>query len=139
MSPKLRITILYSLFAAIALISNLFSQALFVHYYQGAFYLEISIVIGTAVGLPIKYVLDKKYIFKFTTDNLFHDSKLFILYGVMALITTAIFWGLEVLFQIIYQTEVMRLLGGGIGLVIGYLIKYRLDKKYVFTQKRDEI
>lgn len=132
MSSKFRIAFLYSLFAAIALVSNLFSQALFVRYYHGLYVIEISVVVGTAVGLPIKYVLDKKYIFLFKADNVLHDSKLFILYGAMALVTTSVFWGSEALFQYIFQNEMMRLLGGGIGLVIGYLIKYRLDKKYVF-------
>lgn len=138
MNPKLRIVFLYSLFAAIALVSNLLSQALFVRYYQGFFAIEISVVIGTAVGLPIKYVLDKKYIFVFKADNVLHDSKLFIFYAAMALLTTSIFWGTEALFQYLFQNETMRLLGGGFGLVIGYLIKYQLDKKYVFTVNGDK-
>lgn len=133
-SSKFRIAFLYSFFAGIALVSNLFSQALFVRYYHGLFEIEISVLVGTAVGLPIKYVLDKKYIFLFKADSVLHDSKLFILYGAMALVTTSIFWGFEALFQFIFQNEMMRLLGGGIGLVIGYLIKYQLDKKYVFRE-----
>jgi putative flippase GtrA len=135
MSDRTRIAVLYSLFAALALILNLVSQAIFVRFYFGDYSILISIIIGTAVGLPVKYVLDKKYIFKFATENVFHDTKLFILYGLMAIVTTAVFWGSEVLFQFVFMTESMRLVGGGMGLVIGYIIKYQLDKKFVFTIK----
>lgn len=137
MTERTRIAVLYTLFAALALFLNLFSQALFVRFYTGDYSIFISIVIGTAVGLPVKYVLDKKYIFQFATENIFHDTKLFFLYGLMALVTTAVFWGAEALFQFVFMTESMRLIGGGIGLVIGYIIKYQLDKKFVFSKKKD--
>lgn len=97
-----------------------------------------SILAGTAVGLPIKYVLDKKYIFRFTAQNVLHDTRLFVLYSVMAVVTTAIFWGTELLFQIAFGTEALRLTGGAIGLVVGYLIKYQLDKRFVFTSAEGE-
>lgn len=137
MSDRTRIAVLYSLFAALALILNLVSQAIFVRFYSGDYSILISIVIGTAVGLPVKYVLDKKYIFKFATENVFHDTKLFFLYGLMAIVTTAVFWGSEALFQYLFMNESMRLIGGGIGLVIGYIIKYQLDKKFVFSTKEE--
>lgn len=137
MSDRTRIASLYSIFAALALFLNLLSQAVVVRFYTGDYSIFLSIVIGTAVGLPVKYFLDKKYIFKFTVDNVFHDTKLFILYGLMAVVTTAVFWGSEALFQYLFMTESMRLIGGGIGLVIGYIVKYQLDKKFVFSSKKD--
>ncbi|MCY4178204.1 MAG: GtrA family protein, partial [Endozoicomonadaceae bacterium] len=51
----------------------------------------------------------------------------------MGLATTAIFWGTEYFFQIIFKTDFMRYTGGIIGLIAGYLIKYRLDKRFVFV------
>jgi putative flippase GtrA len=90
-------------------------------------------LLGTAVGLPVKYVLDKKFIFHFTTHNFAHDSKVFSLYVLMAIFTTLLFWGTEALFQILFNNETMRLLGGAIGLIAGYFLKYLLDKKFVFT------
>ena len=137
MSDRTRIAVLYSLFATFALFLNLVCQAIVVRFYSGDYSILISIVIGTAVGLPVKYLLDKKYIFKFVTKNVFHDTKLFILYGLMAIVTTSVFWGFEALFQYVFMTESMRLLGGGIGLVIGYIIKYQLDKKFVFSTKEE--
>ena len=44
-----------------------------------------SVVVGTAVGLVVKYLLDKHYIFRFHTRNLAHDSRTFALYTAMGL------------------------------------------------------
>lgn len=137
MSARMKIALLYSVFATLALLANLGSQAAFLRLYEGEFAITISVLVGTAVGLPIKYVLDKKYIFNFTANNLFHDSRIFVLYVLMAVVTTSIFWGAEALFQLWFQNEGMRLLGGAVGLIIGYLVKYQLDKKYVFSQSKE--
>ena len=135
---KVHIAALYALFAGIATGANLIAQVLVTQNYDGQFDIMISIIVGTLVGLPVKYVLDKKFIFAFTADNIAHDSKLFVLYSLMAVVTTLIFWGTELAFQWIFGTELLRLTGGAIGLVIGYFIKYQLDKKYVFTRKTSE-
>jgi hypothetical protein len=50
----------------------------------------------------------------------------------MGLATIVIFWGFEFGFNHIFATKEMRYLGGVIGLAIGYLAKYHLDKRYVF-------
>ena len=133
MNDRLRIVVLYALFATIAIAANLSSQLLMTTLYKGPFAIAISIVVGTLVGLPIKYVLDKNFIFAFTANDIRHDGRLFTLYAFMALVTTAIFWATEWLFELVFHTNAMRLVGGAIGLIVGYLIKYRLDKKYVFV------
>lgn len=132
MRARTKIAVLYTLFAAVSTVANLGTQALVTKLYEGNFSIAISIVLGTAVGLPVKYVLDKLFIFKFRADNIAHDSKLFVLYSLLAIVTTAIFWGTEVLFQVWFGTEFLRLVGGALGLIIGYTVKYQLDKKYVF-------
>jgi putative flippase GtrA len=100
--------------------------------YIGAFDIFISVVVGTAVGLVVKYILDKRYIFRCRARNAAHDGKMFVLYTLMGLVTTVIFWGFEFGFDHIFETKEMRYLGGIIGLAIGYLTKYHLDKRYVF-------
>jgi hypothetical protein len=50
----------------------------------------------------------------------------------MGLATTVIFWGFEFGFEYLFATKEMRYLGGIIGLAIGYVTKYHLDKRYVF-------
>ena len=92
----------------------------------------LSVLVGTGVGLVVKFILDKRYIFAFQSENLSQDSRLFLLYSVMGVITTLIFWGFEFGFHLIFETREMRYLGGVIGLAIGYIAKYHLDKRYVF-------
>ncbi|MCP1575843.1 putative flippase GtrA [Herbaspirillum rubrisubalbicans] len=100
--------------------------------YHGPFNIGSSIAAGTAIGLVIKYVLDKRYIFCFRARSMAHDTQTFFLYTFMGLVTTAIFWGVEFGFEYMFETKEMRYLGGIIGLAMGYLMKYRLDRRYVF-------
>ena len=87
---------------------------------------------GTGFGLVVKYILDKKYIFQYKTKNFRHNRQIFFLYTSMGLLTTFIFWGFEFGFHYIFETKEMRYLGGILGLIIGYICKYYLDKRYVF-------
>ncbi|WP_421780375.1 GtrA family protein [Kiloniella litopenaei] len=125
----------YSLFAIVATIANIASQDLFLRAYSGPFALVLSVGVGTAVGLVTKYLLDKRYIFRYRTSGMGHESKVFMLYTMMGFLTTAVFWAFEFGFHFIFDDKMMRYLGGIIGLGIGYWIKYQLDKKYVFISK----
>lgn len=127
-----KLPIVYAFLALISTAANIGTQALVAHGYNGPLALTISLVIGTGVGLFVKYVLDKRYIFRFRARNLSHDSKTFALYALMGLATTAIFWGFEIGFDYVFGTRHMRYLGGILGLFIGYVIKYYLDKQFVF-------
>ena len=133
-----KITVLYTLFALVSVAINIGSQMLSVWAYKGPFSVEISILVGTVMGLPLRYFLEKRYIFSFTSKSLSHDGRLFIFYSVMGLITTLIFWGTEYTFHLIYDTDFMRYIGGIIGLSIGFYVKYQLDKKYVFVNSYSE-
>jgi putative flippase GtrA len=64
-----------------------------------------------------------------------HDTQTFALYTIMGLLTTVVFWGFEWGFHWAFETKEMRYLGGVIGLAIGYLIKYHLDKRFVFKSE----
>ena len=132
MIDSVKLAMLYTAFAIIATFCNILAQNIFSYVYSGHFYIFISIVIGTGVGLVIKYVLDKKYIFKYKTQNTKHDGKVFMLYTIMGIFTTIIFWGFEFGFHAAFETKEMRYVGGVIGLMIGYLCKYYLDKHFVF-------
>lgn len=57
------------------------------------------------------------------------------LYTFTGVFTTALFWGIEFGFQSLFGTDAMRYLGGAIGLTLGYIIKYRLDKRFVFVPR----
>ena len=111
---------------------NIGAQEIVVFLYRGVFNIPISIFFGTAVGILVKYFLDKNYIFKFHTNNAIHDRRTFFLYTIMGLITTPLFWGFEFGFQYFFATRTMRYFGACLGLTIGYITKYQLDKRFVF-------
>lgn len=134
MSQAARLAIAYVFFALLATAANIGAQELSIRLYSGSAGVLLSVACGTAVGLATKYVLDKKYIFRYQTKSTAHDGLTFLLYSLMGLLTTAIFWGFEFGFDYLFQSKEMRYLGGIIGLSIGYVTKYRLDKAFVFRQ-----
>ena len=121
----------YSLFAILATCSNLVSQRLVLGLGNSDVIFIIALLVGTFVGLFLKYILDKRWIFKDTSTGI--QGKKFSLYTAMGIVTTLIFWGVETTFWLIWQSNAMRELGAVIGLSIGYTIKYGLDRRFVFT------
>ncbi len=132
-----KLAIIYAILALLAIASNIGTQELVIRYYNGAFDILTSVIVGTGVGLIVKYILDKRYIFRFRARSVVHDTQTFALYSAMGLATTVIFWGFEFSFNHIFETKEMRYLGGVIGLAIGYLTKYNLDKRYVFRTEAE--
>lgn len=128
----MKLAIIYALLAVIATVANICAQDVFLRIYNGAFAIGASVLIGTSTGLLLKYALDKRFIFRFQAKSLGHDSKVFLLYAGVGGLTTLIFWGFEFSFHVVFATREMRYLGGAIGLLIGYLLKYQLDKRFVF-------
>lgn len=127
--------ILYINFAMLATIVNLCSQEVTSRIVQNEYELFASIFIGTVAGLMVKYLLDKKYIFNFTSSHLKKDLTTFFLYSLMGVVTTIIFWVTEYTFDAWFGTKLMRYVGAVLGLSIGYIAKYYLDKKYVFIER----
>lgn len=95
----------------------------------------IQIASGTITGFILKFILDKYIVFKnqTSTDKLGETFKQLIIYGCLAIFTTAVFWGTEIAFKLIFSFENSDIVGGVIGLAIGYTIKFFLDKKFVFN------
>ncbi|BCB28356.1 hypothetical protein SKTS_32420 [Sulfurimicrobium lacus] len=128
----MKLAITYAILAFIATVANIGVQDLFIRGYSGAFDVLFSMAAGTGIGLVVKYILDKRYIFQFRADNAIHDGQTFTLYALTGLATTVVFWGFELSFHHVFETKEMRYFGGMIGLAIGYVTKYHLDKRYVF-------
>jgi len=126
------IVIWYVLFAIASTIINLLFQYLSFLLYSGYLSLYVAMFIGTLAGLILKYILDKKYIFFHKTKTHKENGKKFLLYSLMGVFTTIIFWGFEIVFDHLYETQNAKYIGALIGLSIGYVIKYFLDKKFVF-------
>ncbi len=130
----MKLVVVYTILAIIATLANIGAQEIVIRNYTGGFAITTSVLVGTAVGLVVKYILDKRYIFHFQARDALHDSQTFALYTFMGLATTAVFWGFEFGFQYWFQSKELRYIGGVIGLTIGYFIKYQLDKRYVFRE-----
>ena len=132
MIHSIKFCIRYAILAGVATIFNIASQDASLRVYQDDYAIPASIFVGTIIGLFVKYTLDKRFIFRFKAKSRRHDGGTFVLYTVMGILTTFIFWGTEYLFQYLYGTREMRYLGAVLGLAVGYLTKYQLDKRYVF-------
>jgi len=126
----------YASFAVVAMIANLATQRLVLLFGDTGGYFAAAVGAGTIVGLVIKYVLDKRWIFYDSETGMKNHSRKFSLYTAMGLITTAIFWGTETAFWLIWQTDIMRELGAILGLSVGYVVKYNLDRRFVFTDRQ---
>ena len=122
----------YAAFAILATLANLATQRLILPADVTAFDFSLALGAGTVVGLVVKYALDKRWIFFDHTSGVRAHGRKFTLYTVTGVFTTAVFWGMETAFWVIWGTNAMRETGAVIGLTIGYALKYQLDKRYVF-------
>jgi putative flippase GtrA len=122
----------YAFFAAVATLVNLTTQAAALRIYDGPFALTLAIALGTGSGLVTKYLLDKRWIFGDRSRGAKAHGKRFSLYTSTGVLTTAIFWGTEYAFDALTPDGRYRFVGAVIGLSIGYITKYRLDRRYVF-------
>ena len=123
----------YAAFAILATIANLAVQrmVLAMSAEGGGFVLAVGA--GTLVGLVVKYLLDKRWIFMNFDTSLKADGRRFALYTATGIVTTVLFWGSETILWFFWQTDMMRELGAVLGLTIGYVVKYRLDRRFVFA------
>lgn len=132
MSPA-QLALRYAGFAVVATVANLGVQRLVLSGGDATPIYAGAVAAGTLVGLVVKYILDKRWIFfDHSTGIRAHGTK-FALYTAMGLATTAIFWGTETAFWLIWGTDPMREAGAVLGLSVGYVTKYLLDRRFVFA------
>lgn len=135
-----RLALRYGLFALIATLANLGLQRLVLLAGDAAVTVALALLAGTAVGLVVKYLLDRRWIFGVTGNEIGGETggglrrhgRSFSLYSLTGVVTTAIFWGTELGFWYLGGTALMRELGAVVGLSLGYVVKYRLDRRFVF-------
>lgn len=137
MRPTGRALVLrYIAFAAVATLINLGMQRLIFAAGADPVRFVVAVIAGTVAGLVVKYVLDKNWIFYDDGQGLRAHGRKFSLYVLAGLATTMIFWGTETVFWVASHDPTMRELGAVLGLSIGYFIKYRLDRRFVFDHAR---
>lgn len=124
----------YGAFAIAATVVNLGAQeAVLRGVGRDGIGVALAVLVGTGAGLVVKYLLDKRYIFD---DDSRQMARQFSLYTLMGIVTTAIFWGMVALFWYMWGTDAARISGAVLGLSIGYVTKFWLDRRYVFTDAR---
>lgn len=132
---KLTKAVLYVTCALFATVVNVLAQEITSQLLPSEYELAFSMLIGTFAGLAVKYLLDKKYIFNCMTETQKKNVMTFFFYSLMGVVTTPLFWVTEYAFDMWFETKKMRYVGAIIGLSIGYITKYHLDKKYVFIER----
>ncbi|MEE8535498.1 MAG: GtrA family protein, partial [Kiloniellales bacterium] len=119
-------------FAALATALNVGVQALAFAAYRGPLALPAAVAAGTGVGLDVKYLLDKRWIFDDRETGIARHRRKFALYSASGVLTTLVFWCTELGFAQLGDGDHLKFLGATIGLAGGYAMKYRLDRRFVF-------
>ena len=135
-SPQ-HIAVIYASFAVLATGVNLTTQWIVLKIvaplnFDAWIELIVALSWGTCTGLIIKYCLDKRYIFHDVSTGAKVHARKFPLYVATGGVTTAIFWSAEIIGALIDPEGGGLYIGGILGLMAGYVIKYRLDKALVF-------
>ena len=125
----------YVVFAGIATLVNLATQEAVVRVAPLS-PLALSILMGTATGFILKYLLDKKWVFDDGYSGHRRELQKITLYGVFSVFTTLVFWSFEVVFWVIWRTDFAKYTGAVIGLAIGYAAKFVLDRAFVFKERQ---
>src|SRR5258708_34132232 len=78
---SMRLAIVYTIIALIATAANLGAQELTVRAWRGAFQIELSVFIGTGLGLVVKSFLHKMFIFRFRSCSTVQCLQNFLLHS----------------------------------------------------------
>ncbi len=130
MKPDTNIFLRYVIFCVAALASNLLVQAIFHELFHSPDWLSIGS--GTATALILKYVLDRNYIFYANNKGFSGDLYRFFIYTLFGLFTTLLFWAVEWTFIKVFSNPYARYMGATLGASIGYVLKYLMDRRWVF-------
>ena len=126
----------YAAFAVLATLTNLGVQRVALAVSP---WLLLAMVAGTLAGLVVKYLLDKHWIFFDTAKGAAAHGRQFLLYSTMGVATTLIAWGAESGAWALWGTDLAREAGAVVGLTLGYIVKFRLDRAFVFTDAQLKI
>ena len=123
----------YAVTAVLSVLANLLAQEATVQGLPAA-HLMVSIIVGTLVGFVMKYVIDKTWTFREAYTSPRGEAQRISLSGLFSVATTLIFWAFELGFHALWQTDFAKYLGAVIGLSIGYVIKFWLDRRHEFRE-----
>lgn len=132
--PLSRDLVFHFAFAVVAIALNIGSQFAIISVLpKSELTVLFSIFVGTGTGLVGKYLMDKFLIYGSEIKAATSEAKDFGIYTLTGAFTTLIFWVIEYGFHLIFQSDGWRYFGGVIGLIIGYTIKFFVDRRLVFS------
>lgn len=134
-----RAVVLYILFAGLAVAVNVLVQravfALFGDVFDDSTStLWLAMCTGAAVALGLKYLLDRRYVFQAKGPATEGE---FLAYALTGGAITAVFFAVEYVIWMIFQTATARDIGIVVGMTIGYALKFLLDRRLVFKTGDD--
>jgi len=121
----MRLVIIYSLISLLSISLNLVCQLVLLKILLP---LYVSICLGTLIGLLVKYLLDARFIFIYKKPSVSN----FVKYSFIGGAITPIWWVSEYAAYYFFNSNAAALVGGLVGLIFCYYLKYNLDKAYVF-------
>ena len=124
-------TVKYIVFAILAMAANLMVQRAVFSLWPYSEPIAVALVVGTVIGLWVKYWLDVHWIFYAVRPDF--DAAQFVRYALTGVVTTLIFWGAEFGGWYWSRDHLIREIAAILGLSVGYYMKYRLDRRYVFS------
>jgi putative flippase GtrA len=127
----------YALFALAATLTNLGTQRVASAVWPWPMRDLAALAAGTGVGLVVKYLLDRRWIFAAEGRGAAQDLRAFVRYAATGILTTGIFWAIELGSLSVFRAEWARYAGGAVGLCLGYTAKYFLDRRLVFGPPRE--
>lgn len=136
-AAKARTAGAYALFALAATLVNLGVQRIASAVWTWGMRDLAVLAAGTGAGLVVKYLLDSRWIFGFRGRGAVQDLGAFVRYAATGVLTTGIFWAVELGFLSVFRAEWARYAGGAAGLCLGYTAKYFLDRRLVFGRARE--
>lgn len=129
----LRLVASYAGFAALAAAVNLGTQRAILGGSEAPARFAAALVAGTLAGMAVKYVLDSRWIFHAGPADAATHGKRIGRYAGTSVVTTLVFWGTEAAFFAVSPTQGSREAGALLGLAMGYVLKYKLDRRLVFN------
>ncbi|CAH7425878.1 GtrA-like protein [Vibrio chagasii] len=125
---------IYTYATIFSLMVNLTTQLVFISFLgESVWTVYLSMLFGTVVGMFAKFILDSYFVFHEEVKCDARGVRRLFTYSFMAIVPTLIFWGFELLFEYFFSSVSMRFFGATIGFILGAILKYNLDKRYVFN------
>jgi putative flippase GtrA len=88
---------------------------------------------GIAAGFVVKYALDKIYVFDDISQNVAEEVKKVGIYGLFSVFTTVLLFLISEVIERNVNWKHKTHIAWLIGLIVGYVIKFFLDKTFVFN------